>query len=316
MAALDFVSLGNKNKRKSIVLVSLLIVFFLYLGIFLDKAIQAEIPVFTLSLLSVAVIRTITAYLRGDKKILKLVGARPVNPDNYKERMLINLVEELSIAAGIPKPEIYVMDVHVPNAFATGRSPQYGKICVTSGLLNMMSREELSGVIAHEISHIKNYDILYAMLTAVLLGTFVAFVVFAQVNLFVASQVARSVRSRKGNELILMWLLASIALFVIFVIAKFIGMILSLAVSRAREYLADAGSVEITRNPLALASALEKIANYPYELKVKEQVAHLFFTEPSKRDVKKKVSFWKTLWSTHPAIEKRIEILKKMAGAY
>lgn len=133
------------------------------------------------------------------------------------------------------------------------------------------------------------------MLTVVLLGTFVD---FAHSNLFLASAIGRVSKSRKENEFIHIWLLALLVLFVIFVVARLTGMLLSLAVSCARGFVADVGSVELSRNPRALVSVLEKIADYPYELKGKGRVAHWFFTEPSKRDGKKRVSFWKSLWST------------------
>lgn len=308
MSALDFVKISSRNKRRTFFLVFILILFLFGIGRFLDYAYNGG-GFYTFIALTIALVQSLVSYYAGDKIVLSLVRARQPNLSDYEERQFVNVVQELCIASGLPEPKCYVMDDPSPNAFATGRDPQHSSVCVTTGLLKLMNREELEGVIGHELSHVKNRDILTMTMVAVLVGAIVIIADFLRFSLYFGG--SRRRRGREGGGEILILLI----LFVIVIVASIVGKLMSLAISRAREYMADAGSVAITRNPLALASALEKIGNYSRPVQgVSDAVSHLFISDPKKRAISEKDSLWSNLWSTHPPIRKRIAILKQMAG--
>lgn len=307
MSALDFMAIVSRNKRRTFLLVLFLFFLLYIIGRLFDYLFSGG-GFYTFIALVVAVVQALISYYYGDKIVLASVRAREPNLSDYEERQLVNVVEELSIAAGIPKPKVYVMDDPSPNAFATGRDPEHSSVCATTGLLRLLNREELEGVIGHELSHIKNRDILTMTMVAVLVGAIVILADMIRFNLYWGGR--RSRRDRDEGGEIFLWLI----LFLVVIFAGIIGRLMSLAISRAREYMADAGSVAITRNPLALASALEKIANYSRPMQVSDAVAHLFISDPKKRGLSEKDSLWANLWSTHPPIHKRIRILKQMAG--
>jgi len=218
--------------------------------------------------------------------------------DERKYAHLVNSVEGLSIAAGIPKPKIYVIDDDDINAFATGKDPKHASIAVTRGALENLDRNELEGVIGHELSHVRNYDIRFAMLVAVLVG-----LIAIVSNLLVRSWIwgGRGNRNDRDNMGIL--ILVGIALAVI---SPIIVRLVQLAISRRREYMADASGAQLTRYPDGLADALEKIKKYNEgKMKVSEAVSHLFISDPNKSPLDE-------LFATHPPIEKRIEILRAM----
>jgi len=309
MSALDFVEISSRNKRRTAVLVVVLFLILFLIGRLLDQAFGGG-GFYTIIALIIALVQSLVSYYFGDKIVLASVRARKPNLADYEERQLVNVVQELSIAAGIPTPEVYVMDDPSPNAFATGRDPKHASVCATTGLLKLMNREELMGVIGHELSHIKNRDILTMTMVAVLVGALVILADMIRFNLYWGGMGRRSRdRDREGGDALIF-----LILFLVIIFATIIGRLLALAISRAREYMADAGSVAITRNPLALASALEKIANYSRPMPVSDAVSHLFISDPKKRSLSEKDSLWANLWSTHPPIRKRIAILRQMAG--
>jgi heat shock protein HtpX len=246
-----------------------------------------------------AILYSVFVFNSGDQMILKNVGAREVKREEYP--FLWHTIEGLAIAAGIPKPRAYIIDSPALNAFATGKSPESASITVTTGLLERMNRQELEGVIAHEMSHIKNYDIRFMMLTVVLIG-----VVLLLGNVFLRSLWFAPRNDRKGSGLSLILFLIGILLVIL---SPIIVELIRLAISRKREYLADASAAVLTRYPEGLASALEKIKNdtqYKIE-KVDKATAALFISNPLKKEKRK--SSW---WSTHPPIEERIKRLREM----
>ncbi|MCD6398369.1 MAG: M48 family metallopeptidase [Candidatus Aenigmarchaeota archaeon] len=294
---LSFYDQISKNKRNSIFLF-IFVFFVLFSLIYVISLIFA--PELSLIFLIFALIfvsfYTYSTYRYGDKIVLKSVNAKLIDYEDKKYLHLINVVEGLSIAAGIPKPKIYVMESNELNAFATGKNPENASICVTTGLLKNLNRDELEGVIGHELSHIKNYDIRFATLIAVMVG-----LVAIISHVFLRSVRFGGFKSRKSNTglLILVGLLLA-------VISPIIVRLIQLSISRKREFLADASSVQLTRYPEGLASALEKISKINKgKLKVSEAVSHLFFVDPVK-------SALDSLYATHPPIEKRIEVLRNM----
>ena len=308
MSALDFVKIASRNKRRTFFLVLFLVLMLYFIGRLIDYATGFG-GFFTFLALIIALIQSLISYYWGDKIVLASVGARKPNLSDYEERQFVNVVEELSIAAGLPTPKCYIMDDPSPNAFATGRDPKHASVCATTGLLKLLNREELEGVIGHELSHIKNRDILTMTMVAILVGAIVIIADILRFQLYWGGARRRRDEKDSGGELLII-----LILFLIVLLASIIGKLMALAISRAREYMADAGSVAITRNPLALASALEKIAIYSRPMQVSDAVAHLFISDPKKRGLSEKDSLWANLWSTHPPIWKRIAILKQMAG--
>jgi heat shock protein HtpX len=229
--------------------------------------------------------------------LLAASGAREATPS--AEPQLHNLVEELCLASGLPKPRLYIIESDAPNAFATGRSPDRASIAVTRGLLRKLGRDELQGVLAHEMSHIRNLDVRFAMLVGILIGT-VALVCDAHLR---SGRVASSRRGKGGGLLILLALLLSL-------LAPIASKLIQMAVSRRRELLADASAVEMTRNPLALASALRRIGVDPAPLGAANRATqHLYIVNPVKSFGMDSTA----LFSTHPPIESRVRILEAMA---
>ena len=252
--------------------------------------------------LVLSILSVLVSYYYSDSIVIAMSRAVPVDPLKYP--YLANTVEGISIAAGLPMPKIYLIDDPAPNAFATGRDPKHSAICFTTGIVNMLNRKELEGVIAHEMSHVKNYDILIGSITVVLVGVVV----------MLSDWTLRHVRwSRvggkgKGVEGVpgLILLLVSIALALL---APLSAQLLRLAVSRKREYLADASGALLTRYPEGLASALEKISKDKSELTVATKAtAHLYIVNPL-FDMRGKIN---DLFNTHPPTDERIKILRSM----
>lgn len=243
---------------------------------------------------------SITSYWFSDKIVLAATKANPVSKE--KEAELYRIVENLSITAGLPMPKIYVIEEGQPNAFATGRNPENSVVAVTRGLLQKLNRTELEGVIAHELSHIGNRDILLATVVVILVG-----VISGVSNLFLRMGFGRKKndRSRGGAGAILM-VLGVVAV----ILAPIAATILKLALSRKREFLADASGALLTRYPEGLASALEKIAGDPNPLRVPISAAHLFISSPLKGEDKD--SWFSKLFMTHPPVKERIKILRGM----
>ncbi|MCX7796407.1 MAG: M48 family metalloprotease [bacterium] len=234
-------------------------------------------------------------YYYSDKIALASVGARPADP--YEFRALHNVVEEVAIAAGIPKPKVYVINDPSPNAFATGRNPNNASIAVTTGLLLLMDRSELQGVIAHEISHIRNYDILLMTIAAIMGGLIVLlrdFIFFFRPS--------RNDRNNSSGILVLIGILLAI-------ISPILVALIRAAISRQREYLADASGAMIIRDPSALADALEKLLHFQRKMvNASAATAHLFIVNPFGED---RASFT-GLFATHPPLEDRIRRLRNL----
>ncbi len=245
----------------------------------------------------------------GDRAVLESAAAIPLDPSDPRERQLENVVEEIAIAAGIPKPAIYIIPDSDPNAFATGSGPDKASIAVTRGLLEKLNRDELQGVVSHELSHVKNYDVRLMTVVAALAGAILLLSDWSRRGLGWGGR-RRSSDSAGGGAGILFAILWVVSI----VLAPIIAQIVSLAVSRQREYLADASGAELTRNPLALASALEKIAAAVEPTpSIKQGIAHLCIEDPRGRSLDQKEGVFANLFSTHPPVAKRIALLREMA---
>lgn len=285
-----------KNKRNSIFLIVFVFLIFISLAYIISNYLFPEMASMILGFaVFIIVIHIYTSYNYGDKIVLSTTRAQPA--DKRKYVYLTNLVDGLSIAAGIPKPKVYIIESNEMNAFATGKNPKNASIAVTTALLENLNRKELEGVIGHEMSHIRNYDIRFAMLVAVFVG-----LVAIIGNMFLRSYIyggRRSDRDRGGGILIIFGLLLAI-------FAPIITRLTQAMVSRQREYLADASSVQLTRYPEGLASALEKISKINKgKMDVSEAISHIFFVDP-------RTTALDQLFATHPPVEKRIKILRAM----
>jgi len=296
MKPITFYSAIEENKRKTwgiIFLISVLLFFVFYAIIYYFEF--GEFSIFLALLLVFGI--NYYAYKNSDKIILSISGAREPKKEEYP--YLINIVEGLSIAGGIPTPKIYVIDDPSPNAFATGRDPNHSAIAVTTGLLSKLNRLELEGVIAHEISHIRHYDVRLQTIAVVMVGLIV----------ILGDALKRSFywggrrRDKKDKEENILGIIA----IIIALLAPFFATILRFALSRQREFMADAGSAMLTRYPEGLASALEKIAKDPLPVKrANSMTAPLYIVNPLNKSWKEK------LFSTHPPIEERIRRLRMM----
>lgn len=255
--------------------------------------------------LAVSIVSAFSSYYFSDKMVLKMNGARPATVE--EDRKLVDILDGLMISSGLKyRPKLYVMESDQPNAFATGRNPKNAVICVTTGLLNKMNYYELEGVVAHELSHIKNYDILLSAVVTVMVGFIVMVSDWVTRYMFWGRR-GRSKSDREGGNAIIL-ILGLIALILGPIFAK----LMQLAVSRRREYLADATSVEFTRNPDGLISALQKLDTDNTEFaRANNATAHMFIANPFKMSSngKKRV---RNLMSTHPPISDRIEALRKL----
>ncbi len=276
-------------------------------------------PVGSVVALGVGSVSAWSSYYAGDRAVLLSSGAIPVEQaalpaseaDKLKYRQLENVVDEMSIAAGLPRPRIYVVPDADPNAFATGRGPEHASIAVTKGLLDAVNRDELQAVVAHELSHVRNLDIRLMTVIAAMVGAVALIADWTTRGLRMGSGSGRGRSRDKGGALVLilfaLWLLAV-------VLAPVIGQALAMMVSRRREYLADASGAELTRNPMALASALNKIdeAVAPTP-SMKQGTAHLCIADPLGRAIGLHDGRWANLLATHPPMANRIAALREMA---
>ena len=243
------------------------------------------------------------AYWASDTMVLNVAGARPATQDEH--RYLVNVSEAVAIGAGVPAPRVYVIDNPAPNAFATGRDPQHGTIAVTTGLMQVLDRQELEGVVAHEMAHIRNYDVRFMSMLAATVGAIVLLRDVVMRALYFGGGRRRAGGSSGGGGR--GQIIALILMVVVLVLAPLLALALRMAVSRRREYLADATGAYITRNPEGLASALEKLRDYRGSpMKVSDGVAHMFFTNPNAR-LNATGAF-----ATHPPIQERISRLRRM----
>jgi heat shock protein HtpX len=296
----------SANKRKSILLILGAVILLGAVGYALGYIWQAG-PAGAVIALIVAAVMSIGSYRYGDRIVLASARAKEVTRE--EEPRLHNIVEGIAIAAGIPKPRVYVVPEQAPNAFATGRDPAHSSVAVTRGLLDMMNRVELEGVVAHELSHVADRDILLGTIVATLIGAVVLLSEF-----FMRSWWWGGFRGRRGSDSggggaeALIFAIG----FVLVILAPIAGQIIKMAVSREREYLADAQGAMLTRYPPGLASALRKIQAAPHAMRsANNATAHLWLEQPS-RVPGEGTSSLERLFSTHPPIAERIRRLEEM----
>jgi heat shock protein HtpX len=295
-----------RNKRRTILLVFAALVLFAAVGYGLGLLFQAGIAGMVVAAV-VAAFLAFSSYRYGDRLVLASTRAREVTPE--QEPRLHNIVDGLTIAAGLPKPRVYVVPEQAPNAFATGRDPEHSSIAVTQGLLDMMNRVELEGVVAHELSHVRDRDILLGTIVATLVGTVVLVSEFMLRWFWWGGFGGRRGSDRGGG--------AANALFfgigiLLLILAPLFAQIIKFSVSRRREYLADAEGARLTRYPPGLAAALRKIAASDHAMRsANNATAHLWLDQPS-RVPGEKMGWLEKLFSTHPPIQERIKILDEM----
>src|SRR4051794_6590844 len=254
--------------------------------------------------LTVGVLSGVSSYFSGDKLVLAVSGAQPVDASSAPQ--LMNVVQEMALAANVPMPAVYVIADTAPNAFATGRDPNHASIAITTGLLQKLDREELQGVIGHELSHVRNLDIRFSLIVGVMVGAIAILADFFLRFTFWGGG-RRSSRDSGGGIAVVIMVVAIVLALLAPVISRFI----QLAVSRQREYLADASSVELTRNPYGLERALAKIGGDQEVLEVANRgTQHMYFTNP----IKKFEARSSGLMSTHPPILDRINRLRQLTG--
>ena len=294
----DIYSQITANKSKSVLLIGVFLVLIIAFGWAISGYYGNPIFLYIATIFSF--IQAWAGYYYSDKIALATAKAIPVTgKENRETKNLVNTIQNLTITAGVPMPKVYVIDDSAPNAFATGRDPQHASIAVTTGLIEKLEDEELQGVLAHELSHIKNYDIRVMSLVVVLVGIIAVVSDFFLRSMFWGNR--RSNDNDNGGGIMIV-----IAL-VLAILAPIAATLIQLAVSRKREFLADASGALLTRYPEGLASALEKIAKDKEPLEVANRgTAHLYISSPFKKE---NISSW---FSTHPPITERINRLKAM----
>lgn len=312
------------NRRRTWGVMALFVAFLFFLGYGFDRFyLETWYPVVGLVALVLGGVSAANSYLRGDRAVLASCGAVPVDdmaldaapPDiRFKLKQLSNILDEMSLASGLPRPKLYLINDLDPNAFATGRGPERASIAVTAGLLDALGRDELQGVIAHELSHVRNFDIRLMTVVAALVGAIALLSDWSTRVMRFGGGGSGSSRSKDkdgggggGALLFVVWVIA-------IVLAPVVGQVLAMLVSRSREYLADASAAEMTRNPMALADALAKVdaASGPTR-SIKRGTANLCIADPLGRPLGLKEGRLADLLASHPPMEKRIAALRGMA---
>lgn len=292
----------SANKRNSVLLVAAVTAVLVVLGFLLGEY-WGNGYVGLGFAAGIAAIMSLSAYYNGGKMMLTMSRARRIEKKDHAQ--LFNVVEELAIAEGVPVPAIYIIDDSAPNAFATGRDPEHAAVAITTGLLEKLKRDELQGVMAHELSHVGNRDILFATMVGIMVGSIVLISDFFLRSMILGGGRRRSRSNNRGGGQAILVLVA----LIFAILAPLFAKLLQLAVSRQREYLADASAAKLTRYPEGLASALEKIAGDREVLEVANRATqHLYIVNPIKPFEKRA----KSLFSTHPPIEERVSRLRAM----
>jgi heat shock protein HtpX len=320
----NFLEQQTSNRRRTWLVLALFVALLFALGYAFDYLYLGTggTPVGALVALAVGVVSASAGYYNGDRAVLLSSGAIPLasslaaaagDEARLKLTRFDNVVEEMAIAAGLPKPKVYVIPDADPNAFATGRDPAHASVAVTTGLLDLVTREELQGVVAHELSHIRNLDIRLLTVIAALVGAVALLSDWTARGMWHGgARRAGGGRGRKNNGglgivLLLVWL-------VVAALAPLVAQVLAMAVSRRREYLADASGAELTRNPGALAEALSRIESAAAPTgAIKRGSAHLCIADPLGRRVGLREGSWSNLMATHPPMANRIAVLRQMA---
>ena len=315
MAATNLFEQQKKNLRRTSEILVGFVAFLAFLGIGADFFLYASgagpgFPIATIGALLFGAGSSLWALKAGDRAVLESANAVPIDSADPRQQVLDNVVEEMAIAGGLPKPAVYVIPDSDPNAFATGSGPEKSSIAVTSGLLDSLNREELQAVVSHEMAHVRNYDVRLMTVVAALVGSVLLISDWGRRGIGWGGR-RRSSRAGGGGIFLLVFFVLWI---VSLVLAPLIARLVAMAVSREREYLADASGSELTRNPLALASALEKIdAAVAPTPSIKQGVAHLCIEDPRGRVANQREGGWAELFATHPPIAKRIALLREMA---
>jgi heat shock protein HtpX len=318
-----------RNRRNTVLLIIVFILLLLVLGTGVDLFLLDRVeggarpgrflPIAACIALIVGVVQSIGGYYGGAQGVLASTHARPADPNDPRERVLLNVVEEMRLASGLPAPHVYVVPDEDPNAFAVGRDPEHAAIAVTAGLLDQLDREELQGVVAHEMAHVRNFDIRTMTLVAALLGAVVLLSDFAARAVrwggVGGSRGRSSDRDRGGGGGGVAMIVLFVVWLVLLVLAPLLARFMAFGVSRSREYDADASGAEFTRNPIGLAQALRKIdAAVDPTRSIKRGSAHLCIADPAGRLVNNHEGWFASLIGTHPPIDKRIALLESMAG--
>jgi len=285
----------DRNIRKTWILITLFLIFIIGLGWVFSY--QFDSPLILIVAVTISIVMSFGSYWYSDKIVLAMSKAREIKKSDHPE--LYRLVENLCITAGLPLPKIYIINELAPNAFATGRNPEHAVIAVTQGLLDKLERSELEGVIAHELSHIGNRDILLQTVVVILVG-----LVILLSDWFLRWSIFGGRRDREGGQL---GAIMAIIGIVLAILSPVIAVLLQLAISRKREFLADASGALLTRYPEGLARALEKISRDQTPLKAANKAtAHMYINNPFKG---KKI---KKAFMTHPPVEERLQVLRGM----
>jgi heat shock protein HtpX len=300
----------SANKRQSVLLAlvvaALLGLLAFAIGFGVTGSSAASVPIFAVVVI-LSLFLALASLYAGDGLVLAASQAKQVREEDAPQ--LINVVRELALAANVPMPKVYLIDDSAPNAFATGRDPQHASVAITTGLLDKLDREELQGVIGHELSHVRNYDIRFTLMVGVLVGSVALLAdMFLRFTFWGGGRSSRGSRDSGGGGLqALVFVLA----LVLAVLAPIFARLVQLAVSRQREYLADASSVDLTRNPVGLEQALMKISGDQEVLEVANRATqHLYIVNPIKKFEKRASG----LFSTHPPIIDRVNRLRALTG--
>jgi heat shock protein HtpX len=298
------------NKRNSVLLVLFVVLLLGLLGLTIGWAVTGEpaaaIPSTGIAI-AIGLIAALFSYFGGDSLVLSISGAKEVTAEDAPQ--LLNVVSEMATAANVPMPRVYLIDDTAPNAFATGRDPKHASVAITTGLLQKLDREELQGVMAHELSHVRNFDIRFSLMVGVLVGSIALLAdFFLRFTFWGGGRRSRSSNDSGGGGIQIVVFVVAIVLAIL---APIMARLVQMAVSRQREYLADASGVELTRNPVGLERALAKITLDTEPLEVANRATqHLYFENPIKAATGESTN----LFSTHPAALDRINRLRQLSG--